>query len=56
MDTPTWFESTTTVTGVSGSSPFSRAISARSAEAAALPYRTHRPLAEVMVGDPSEGV
>src|SRR5438034_232798 len=39
--TPTWFAGTTTVTGASASSPFVRAISARSASAASRPYPTH---------------
>ena len=41
VDTPTWLDGTTTVTGVSGSDPLRRAISARSAAAASVPYRTH---------------
>ena len=40
--TPTWLEGTTTVTGASGSAPLAATISARSASAASLPYRTHR--------------
>ncbi|WP_421118528.1 hypothetical protein ACE2AJ_14245 [Aquihabitans daechungensis] len=41
MDTPTWFDGTTTVTGASGSSALMREISTRSAAAASVPYRTH---------------
>ncbi len=38
--TPTWFDGTTTVTGVSGSSPLMAAIVVRRASAAARPYGT----------------
>ena len=56
VDTPTWLDGTTTVTGASGSAPLIREISTRSAVAASVPYRTQVPVADVMPPDHTEAV